>query len=71
MKLQELDSNDLELMAEALHRLREVKVAAHTAVVASPGHAHFTLADFGVPKIDAVLAKIDAALELVDTEATA
>jgi len=65
MKLQEVDSNDLELLAEALHRLRDVKVEAHAEIVRAPGHERFTPADFGVPKIDALLAKIAAAYKLV------
>ena len=68
MKLKELDSNDLELLADGLLRLREVKVEAHSTVVKAPGHECFTLADFGVPKIDNFLAKIESALEESDDE---
>lgn len=68
MKLNELNSSDLDLLAEGLQRLREGKVEAHSTVVKVPGHERFTLADFGVPKIDALLAKIDAAQEAVDAE---
>jgi hypothetical protein len=63
MKPQELDSNDLELLMEGLQRLCEVKVEAHAVVVKAPGHEGFTLAHFGVRKIDALLAKIEAAYE--------
>lgn len=63
MKLQDLSSSELEMLVEALHRLREVKVEAHAEVVKAPGHERFTLADFGVPKIDALLAKVDAVLD--------
>ena len=66
MKLQDLSSSELELVVEAMHRLREVKVAAHAEVVKTPGYERFTLADFGVPKIDALLAKVDAALDADD-----
>jgi len=62
MELQELDTNDLALLTEALHRLRQVKVEAHAELVKVPGHESFTPADFGVPKIDALLAKADAVM---------
>jgi hypothetical protein len=65
MTAQDFDSNELQLLAEGLHRLREVKMDAHEAIVKVPGHECFTPADFGVPTIDATLAKITAAYELV------
>jgi len=63
MDLQELDTHDLALLTEALHRLRQVKVEAHAELVKVPGHESFTLADFGVPEIDALLAKVESAYE--------
>lgn len=66
MKLQELDSNDLELLSDGLLRLRDLKVEAHSTVVKAPGHERIRLADFGVPKIDALLLKIEQAAELAD-----
>lgn len=66
MKLQDLSSGEMELLTEALHRLRDVKVEAHASVVKAPGHERFTLADFGVPKIDTLLAKLDTALDADD-----
>ena len=70
MKLQGLDSNDLAILTEALHRLRQVKVEAHAELVKVPGHEGFTQTDFGVPKIDALLAKVDAAYEKDEAQAT-
>jgi hypothetical protein len=61
MKLQELNDSELDLLVEGLQRLREVKVEAHATVVKkSPGHERFTRADFGVPQIDALMAKIES-----------
>ena len=61
MNMKDLDSAEIELLAEGLHRLREIKVQAHTEIVAVPGHERFTPQDFGIPQIDALLEKLDVA----------
>jgi hypothetical protein len=55
------DDDELELLAEALRCLREIKVDAHTHIVGVPGHEHLTPHDFGIPQIDRLLAKLEQA----------
>jgi len=53
------DSAELELLAEGMHRLRELKVTALAEVTAVAGLERFTPRDFGVPQIDALIEKLD------------
>ena len=55
----ELSDDDMELLIEALGRLRVNKCdALATATAAALG---FTARDFGIPKIDALTARIETA----------
>jgi len=55
------NESEFNLLCEALHRLRETKVEAHAALIGLPGHERFTQRDFGIPDIDTLLEKLDAA----------
>lgn len=59
-----LTESEEVLIGEALHRLREVKQAALSKVRAEglrPGGQPFEERDFGIPQIDRLLSKFDAA----------
>lgn len=58
--LEQLNDNEYELMVEALFTLRERKVAALQEAGKHEATRSFTARDFGVPKIDALLARLDA-----------
>ena len=63
-----LSESELLLIAEALFRLRETKQQALQAVREAgmqPGGRPFEERDFGMPEIDRLLARLDAA-ELAD-----
>lgn len=57
--VKELSEAEMGLITEGLVRLREIKVQAHAEIVNVPGHERFAPADFGIPMIDALLAKIE------------
>lgn len=61
MAFEGLDTGEVALLAEGLHRLREIKVQAHEEIVKVPGHDRFTPCDFGIPMIDSLLEKLDVA----------
>jgi hypothetical protein len=62
MTFQNLTEAEIGLLAEGLHRLREIKGNAHAEIVKMPGHERFTPRDFGIPAIDALLEKLDVAM---------
>jgi hypothetical protein len=62
MAFEGLDTGEVALLAEGLHRLREIKVQALEEIVKVLGHeSSFTPRDFGIPMIDALLEKLDVA----------
>ena len=58
MATMELSDDDMELLIEALGRLREDKRGAFEASQRHP-QLNFTERDFGIPKIDALTARIE------------
>lgn len=59
-----LSHQDAQLLVEALHALRARKVEALSVVRASglqPNGQQFEPKDFGIPQIDALLRRLDAA----------
>ena len=66
MPIPTLTSGELELLNEALFRLRETKVNAHREILTVPGHESFKAEDFGIPQIDALIKKVDAMHDLVE-----
>lgn len=58
-----LGDNEAQLVYEALHRLREIKVEALSVVQAEgirPNGSGFEPWDFGIPQIDRLLARFGA-----------
>ena len=61
MAFERLDTGEVALLAEGLHRLREIKVQAHEEIVNVPRHERFTPRDFGIPMSDSLLEKLGVA----------
>ena len=55
-ELQTITSSEENILTEALHRLRTVKMDALKAFKGTPYEQAFTLKDFGIPDIDRLLA---------------
>ena len=61
MAFEGLDTGEVALLEEGLHRLPKIKVQAHAEIVKVSGHDRFTPRDFGIPMIDSLLEKLDVA----------
>ena len=58
-----LDPEEYELAVEAVMRLREIKVQAWRQAQQLPATQSFSRADFGIERIDALLAKLDVTIK--------
>ena len=61
MAFEGLDTGEVALLAEGLHRLRESKAQPHEEIVKVPEHDRFTPCDFGISMIDSLSKKLDVA----------
>lgn len=64
-----LNDNEYELLVEAMYTLREKKVTALHEARQHPATQSFTVRDFGVPQIDALLTRLDAKVPMEEADA--